>query len=774
MLERLSRYLRPPIFPDDEDKTFTASLLHVILWVVLLGVILYTLVAPITPSRRLATWSYALVVDGLALGLLYLMRQGRVRFSAVVINIGLFIILTVAAYFNGGVVAPAYGGYIIVIVCTSLLVSWQWGLIAAVAATLVGAVFLLAANIGQLPASTYSPGATWGTNAAYFFVVFLLLTLALRIIRRASQQTRHAMAERLKTEQALSHSEQRFRAIFDSVNDAIFVQDLGDGHILDVNKTMCEMFGCTMEEARQLSVEDLSAGYAAYPQQDAWGWWQKATQGEPQIFEWQAKDRTGRIFWVEVNTRQAVIDGQDRLLIVARDISARKEIEAASRREKQFTEDIINSLPGIFYMYNERGELVRWNKLLELVTGYSTTELAGKSIFDFCAAEDQQRVTARMALALEEGAADMEIELAIKDGQHLPYYFMGVRTELDDQTYLVGFAIDLSVRRQAEREALQREAYLRSILDNFPYLVWLKDVAGRFLAVNEVFARACDQPNAEAVMGKTDLDVWPRELAEKYRADDQSVMDMRAQKSVEEIVAAQGVEQWFETYKSPIFDAQGNVIGTAGFARDITDRKQAAERERRVSQGLRAVIDAAQELIDCSDLDTLYRYSVELARQGLGLERCGLYLLDDRQETWLGTYGTDDHGQTIDEHTAHVPVQDSSPILIHDNRLWWAQEAPQSFWQGDAPQPVGHGWIATTPIRSRRRTIGVLFNDAAITHAPMNEAQQEVVAVYCSLLGNLIELKRTEAALAHERDLLQALMDNVPGSPASIKRRRSC
>ncbi len=760
MLERVRRYLSPPVFPDDEDKTFTAGLLHVILWSVLLGMILYTLVAPIPPSRRLATWSYALVVVGLSLGLLYLMRQGRVLFSAVTINLGLFIILTVAAYFNGGVVAPAYGGYIIVIVCTSLLVSWQWGLIAAVAATLAGAVFLLAANTGQLPASTYSPGATWGTNVAYFFVVFLLLTLALRIIRRASQQTRQEMAERLKTEQALSHSEQRFRAIFDSVNDAIFVQDLSDGRILDVNKTMCEMYGYTVEEARRLSVGDLSSGEAPYTQQEALARMQRAAAGQSQIFEWQAKDRTGRLFWVEVNMRRAIIDGQDRLLVVVRDLSARKETEAISRREKQFAEDIINSLPGIFYMYNERGELVRWNKLSELVTGYSAAELMGKSILDFLAGEDQERVTTRFALAMEEGATDVEAELVTKDGQHLPYYLMNVRTELDDQVYLVGFGIDVSIRRRAEREAHQREAYLRSMLDNFPYLVWLKDAAGRFLAVNKVFAKACGQPNAEAVAGKTDLDVWPRELAEKYRADDQNVMEARVQKSVEEIVAAQGVERWFETYKSPIFDARGNVIGTAGFARDITDHKQAAEHERHISQGLRAVIEAAQELIDCADLDTLFRRAVELAREKLGLERCGLHLVDDQLRYLLGTFGTDERGQTVDERTARTLILDPD-ALWPDVRLWWVQDAAQTYYRGEAQQPVGHGWIATTPLRSRQRIIGMLYNDTAITHTPVDEAQQEVIAVYGSLLGNLIELKRTEAELAHERDLLQALMDNI-------------
>ena len=77
--------------------------------------------------------------------------------------------------------------------------------------------------------------------------------------------TRSVTAERLKTEQALSHSEQRFRAIFDSVNDAIFVQDLSDGRILDVNQTMCEMYGYTVDEARQLLVAAKGSLYVEMP-----------------------------------------------------------------------------------------------------------------------------------------------------------------------------------------------------------------------------------------------------------------------------------------------------------------------------------------------------------------------------------------------------------------------------------------------------------------------------------------------------------------------------
>src|SRR5665811_774668 len=96
-----------------------------------------------------------------------------------------------------------------------------------------------------------------------------------------------------------------YRAIFDAANDAIFVHDLQTGAILDVNHKMTEMYGYTIEEAQRLNVEALSAGTPPYTQQNALHWLQKALDGEPQIFEWLARHKDGRQFWVEVNIKRA-------------------------------------------------------------------------------------------------------------------------------------------------------------------------------------------------------------------------------------------------------------------------------------------------------------------------------------------------------------------------------------------------------------------------------------------------------------------------------------
>ncbi|MBL8399098.1 MAG: response regulator [Candidatus Accumulibacter sp.] len=147
---------------------------------------------------------------------------------------------------------------------------------------------------------------------------------------------------------------------------------------------------------------------------------------------------------------------------------------------------------------------------------------------------------------------------------------------------------------------LHRDKYQRALLDNFPFAVWLKDTASRFLAVNSGFVTLFGARSADDLVGKNDFDIVPRERAEAYRAEDREVLASGRKKHVEEeIVDAQGTCKWFETYKAPVVDAAGNVVGTVGFARDISDRKQVEAELARHRQHLEdRVLERTAELTE--------------------------------------------------------------------------------------------------------------------------------------------------------------------------------
>jgi two-component system, cell cycle sensor histidine kinase and response regulator CckA len=126
----------------------------------------------------------------------------------------------------------------------------------------------------------------------------------------------------------------------------------------------------------------------------------------------------------------------------------------------------------------------------------------------------------------------------------------------------------------AEEQILGARAQAQALLDNIPHMAWMKNTRGVFLAVNQAFAQACGL-SKEDVLGKTDRDIWPIEHADKYTQDDLRVIASGQQFFVEERIAEGGDFKWFETFKTPIRDGKGTVVGTVGLARDITDRKRA-------------------------------------------------------------------------------------------------------------------------------------------------------------------------------------------------------
>ena len=161
---------------------------------------------------------------------------------------------------------------------------------------------------------------------------------------------------------------------------------------------------------------------------------------------------------------------------------------------------------------------------------------------------------------------------------------------------------DVTVTKK-QAEALEKTRLAqRALLDNQPQLTWLKDREGRFLVVNQAFANACGRASPEHVVGKTDFDVWPKELAEAYLADDEAVMQAGCQKIVEEHIETAAGTRWVETYKSPVFAPDGSVVGTTGISRDITEQKRAYEAMRQSEQKFEQVFNLAPDPIAVSEL----------------------------------------------------------------------------------------------------------------------------------------------------------------------------
>ena len=139
----------------------------------------------------------------------------------------------------------------------------------------------------------------------------------------------------LQTEMARRlESEDRFLSIFESVSDAILVQDPDTTAIVDANRSACEMFGYSYEEMLGLHTSDLSSAEEPFTEERALALF--ALDGVPFI-DWHARHKDGHRFWVEVNLRAALIGGERRIIAAARDVTQRKEMQEALRRSERMS-----------------------------------------------------------------------------------------------------------------------------------------------------------------------------------------------------------------------------------------------------------------------------------------------------------------------------------------------------------------------------------------------------------------------------------------------------
>jgi PAS domain S-box-containing protein len=156
--------------------------------------------------------------------------------------------------------------------------------------------------------------------------------------------------------------------------------------------------------------------------------------------------------------------------------SFREQAFAVMRREKAFSEHVVNSLPGVFYVFGQDGRFLRWNDNFERISGYAPEELAHMQPVDFFRGEDRQIIGAAVRKVFELGENVAEAKLVTKHGHATPYVFTGRRVLLDGKTCLVGMGVDIAERKQAEEALRVSETRFRMAAESASDLIYEWDI----------------------------------------------------------------------------------------------------------------------------------------------------------------------------------------------------------------------------------------------------------------------------------------------------------
>ena len=201
-------------------------------------------------------------------------------------------------------------------------------------------------------------------------------------------------------------------------------------------------------------------------------------------------DSEGRELFVEVNAAPVLNEmGEVSYVIEAcRDVSERKQAEELLSREKAFADIVIDSIPGVFYVLDSQGRFVRWNQLLEEVTGFTAETLRGADALRTIFADDRQLVAEKIREVFEKGQAAVEARFLGKD-EIRDYWFTGRRMDVGSTSYLVGSGVDITERKRAEEKLAMERANLRAVFDVVNVGMLMIDENGYVEQVNDTLSR---------------------------------------------------------------------------------------------------------------------------------------------------------------------------------------------------------------------------------------------------------------------------------------------
>lgn len=257
----------------------------------------------------------------------------------------------------------------------------------------------------------------------------------------------------------------------------------------------------------------------------------------------------------------------NKIYAAARDITGRKQMEEELIREKTFIEAIFNSVPGMIYLYDMNGQMVRWNGKHETMTGYTSDEMSRMRLLDWFRddAKSQKAVLDGLKTTMETGFGEAEADLQRKDGTKIPMYFTASPLKLFDKQYFTGLGIDITECKRVEEELKKNELLTRTAIENLPIIFYLIDNDGFFrLSIGAGLHSMGLQPNQVVGLSAFEL----------YKGHPHIIESVKKALSGEMVTFESNVAGAYHFNILNPYSFSNKKNGVVGVGWDITERKK--------------------------------------------------------------------------------------------------------------------------------------------------------------------------------------------------------
>ncbi len=420
------------------------------------------------------------------------------------------------------------------------------------------------------------------------------------------------ISDRKRSELKERESEERFRLMF--MNAPMPYQSLDEqGNFLDVNQTFLDVLGYAREEL-------IGKNFGDYLHPDWRDHFKKnfprfKAVGEILGVEFEMVKKDGSTILVYFNGK-IQRDDQGRFVrthCIFQDITDRKRAEEALRESERNYRVLVEGLPDIILRFDRMGRHLFASPNVELVTGIPWVEFFGKTHRELGFAEHMCAYWEEMIGKVFDLGEELETEFEhhAKDRTIIFNWRLipergdtGIQSVLSFSRDITRTKLAENALRESERKYRELSGLLRLMCDNVPDMIWAKNLEKKYIFANTAICRnLLNAADTEEPIGKTDLHFAKRErnrypdnpewhtFGEICRDTDQITMDARIPKQFDEYGNVQGKFLFLDVHKAPFIDEHGNMIGTVGSARDVTEYKRAEEALRQNMIRYKAVFE---------------------------------------------------------------------------------------------------------------------------------------------------------------------------------------
>jgi PAS domain S-box-containing protein len=420
--------------------------------------------------------------------------------------------------------------------------------------------------------------------------------------------TARDMREQHESTQRLQRMEAELRRVLAAVSDCVWSAEwTADGRW--TYRYLSPVVENLTGRAADFFTTDMARWQEVIHSEDRGGWVQslhRLRSGKASQIEYRVVWPDGSIRWLRESIRVArKADGQTLQLDgVLTDFTERKQSEERLGEERKLLRTLMDNLPESIYFKDAQGRYLVDNVAhRRILRAESEEQVLGKTIFDFFPREQAERYAADDAAVLREGKLVQDHEEIFIDekGRHRCHSSTKVPLHGGDGQIsgLVCIGRDVTDQRQAEQALARERKLLRTLMDNLPAHIFVKDTQSRFILANTATLRSLGAARPEDVFNKTDYEFLPGERAQQFHEDEKRIVQTGEPMINHEelLIDAAGNARWLSTTKIPLRDPDGKIVGIMGISHDISERRTMEEELRRAVEAAQAANKAKSEFL---------------------------------------------------------------------------------------------------------------------------------------------------------------------------------